>query len=520
MHIIFKRYPLVTFLLLSTFICSLLFLTANYRHYPFSGFLGFMAVFAHWSLSAAGLFVLMVVLSLNRYLFLFTFPPISLIAAVTAYFTWQLDISINPALVESLSLTNTEETLSYLSAPLILIIAGTLLFAAALILYRFRIKAKKSELLPLLSLTIICLLVFVYVNKTRKGTLMMRSPFVYYVAYKNYKEDVEEMQRDRVLLGKGAFAESDSLITLFIIGEALRADHIQMNGYHRITMPRMEKRKALFLPHVFSPHTYTAASLRYVLTRAAPGLEDPIYSESSFIDLFKQSAFHTAWIANQNPITPLLFFIQECDTVHFNKPHISDYSNMPKYDSDLIEPFVNLIGQNNPRQLAILHLSGNHWYYNKNLPKEFARFTPILENKILSTENKERMINSYDDVTLFVDSVIDQMIQAVEDKEALVIFLSDHGQSFGENGKWLHANDMPAEQNPACFVWYSHKYEQHHPAKVAQLKNNLQKEVDTAFLFHTILDGSTIHSPSIEASRSLFSSEFQPKMEGNVSGGE
>ncbi len=518
MHNFSKRYPLISFLLLSTFICSLLFLTANYRHYPFSGFLGFIGVFAHWGLSAAGLFVLMVVMSWNRYLFLFIFPPFSLITAVTAYFTWLLDISINPALVESLFLTNTEETLSYLSAPLILVIATTLLLDAALIFYRFRIKAKKSELLPLLSVTIICLSVFVFINKQRKWTLMMRSPFVYYVAYQNYKEDVEEMQRDRVLLGKGAFAESDSLITLFIIGEALRADHIQTNGYHRITMPRMEEREALFLPHVFSPHTYTAASLRYIFTRAAPGLEDPIYTESSFIDMFNKSAFHTAWIANQNPITPLLFFIHECDTVHINKPEISDYSNMPKYDSDLIAPFVNLMDQKNPRQLAILHLSGNHWYYNKNLPKEFARFSPILENKVLSTENKERMINSYDDVTLFVDSVIDQMIEAIEDKEALVIFLSDHGQSFGEGGKWLHANDMPAEQNPACFVWFSKKYEHHHPDKVAQLKNNFKKEVDTAFLFHTILDGSTIHSPFMDSSWSLFSSEFQPKTGGNVLG--
>ena len=158
----------------------------------------------------------------------------------------------------------------------------------------------------------------------------------------------------------------------------------------------------------------------------------------------------------------------------------------------------------NPKKLIVLHLAGNHWWYNKNLPDEFVYFKPILENKMLSQKNRERMINSYDNVTLFTDSVINEFMKAVEEKKVLLIFLSDHGESFGENGKWLHANDMPVEQNPASFIWFSDKYRRDHPEKVQILLKSNKKNVDTAFLFHTIIAGSHIQSPYIDNSYNLF----------------
>ncbi|SMO86388.1 phosphatidylethanolamine:Kdo2-lipid A phosphoethanolamine transferase [Saccharicrinis carchari] len=470
-----------------------------------------LEVISHWALSAWGVLVLIVIMSLNRYLFTIVFPIFTFISAATAYFTWQLDISINTALIESIFLTDTAEISNYLSLPILGTLIASIGITVLLIIYRFSITFKKREFILILSLALMGIVIFTFTNKLRRNTLLMRAPFSYYIAYQDYKSNVKEMDSERRLLGEDAHVESDSIITLLIIGEALRADHIQTNGYFRVTMPKAEQKGALFLPHVHSPYTYTAASLRYFLTRAAPGMLDPMYTESSFIDIFKRCSFRTAWIANQNPLAALRYFINENDTIFINKPQFSDYSNTPKYDSDLIEPFTNLINQHHPRQLLMVHLAGNHWYYNKNLPEEYIQFTPILENKVLSNDNKERMINSYDNVTLFVDSVIEQFINELENKKAMVIFLADHGQSFGENGKWLHANGAPTEQNPACFFWFSDKYKIQFAEKVSQFIKNREKVVDTAFLFHTIIDGSAIKSPWIEPSWNLFSDQFQPK---------
>lgn len=151
----------------------------------------------------------------------------------------------------------------------------------------------------------------------------------------------------------------------------------------------------------------------------------------------------------------------------------------------------------NPKKLFVFHFAGNHWWYNKNLPDEFVYFKPILENQFLSQKNRERMINSY-------DNVIDEIIKIVQDDKVLLIFLSDHGESFGEEGKWLHANDMPAEKNPASFIWLSDKYKFEYPDKVAALIRNSKKEMNTSFLFHTLLGGSHIQSPYIDNSYNLF----------------
>mgnify|MGYP000983717873 FL=1 len=126
------------------------------------------------------------------------------------------------------------------------------------------------------------------------------------------------------------------------------------------------------------------------------------------------------------------------------------------------------------------------------------------------------MINSYDNSTLFTDYVLSEFIGRMASENALLIFLADHGQSFGEEGKWLHANNTDAEKNPACFIWLSDKYKRRYPDRVKNLELNKDKFINTSFLFHTILEGSDIFSPSIDPNLSVFSTDFQQEMENTL----
>src|SRR5690606_19137684 len=114
------------------------------------------------------------------------------------------------------------------------------------------------------------------------------------------------------------------------------------NGYGRSTMPKMERREVISLPHIHSPFTHTASSINYMLTRACEENIDPMISESSFVDIFKLCGFYSVWLANQNPMFTFRFFSNETDSIYINKPQFSDYSNTAKYDSDLIMPFRNI----------------------------------------------------------------------------------------------------------------------------------------------------------------------------------
>lgn len=499
-----KHFKAFHYILITTLIYSALILTANYRHYPVSDFRDLIYVLAHWSLSACGLFTFFALISLNKYLYAVILPLFSILVAITAFFVWQIDISINSALVESIFLTNSNEAYSYLSNNLIFIIVTITIISLSMVFWRFKQNWKKQHLYPILMAMLLSASIFKVTNTIRFNTLAARSPFAFISAFSDYFKDREEMQADRIMIGTGAHTKTDSLVTVFIIGEALRADHLQMNGYHRVTMPNMEKRGVISLPNIRSPYTHTAASLPYILSRADMDHQERMYTESSFIDVFKSCGFHASWLANQNPITPFRFFINECHEVFINKPQLSDFSNTPKYDADLLDPFKKTIAQSPAKQLVIIHIAGNHWWYNNNLPDEFIHYKPIMENKTPSLANKERMINTYDNVTLSTDHIIHTLMQELDDKKAMLIFLADHGQSFGEEGKWLHANNLPSEQNPACFFWFSDRYKSAYPEQVQVLIENKNREINTAFLFHTIVAGSQIQSPFTNNLYNLF----------------
>jgi glucan phosphoethanolaminetransferase (alkaline phosphatase superfamily) len=505
-----KHFAFILFLVLTTLVFSILILIPNYRHYPFNGFRDLIFVGGHWLISTLGIFFIVLVLSINRYFFLIVFPLFAMVSIATGLFTWQFDVSINSALIESIFYTNVMEASGFLSMPLVITLLFSLGLSAFFVYLRFKVKWTKKQVYIAVILFVVSYSIFWFVNQKRYNTMLQRNPFSYYLATKEYLKERKEISKERLMMGEGAFSEQDSLVIVFVIGEALRADHVQMNGYHRETMPNMERRGVVFLPHLFSPYTHTAQSLPYILTRAKADLIDPAANESSFIDAFNSSSFHTAWIGNQNPTKTYRFFVSECDTVYINKPQFSDYSNVKKLDSDLLEPFARLAEKDNPKQLINLHLMGNHWWYNSNYPDSFAVFTPIMESKIISEANRERMINSYDNATLFSDYLLDIIIESIEGKNSMLIFLSDHGQSFGEEGKWLHTNNTAAEQNPAGFIWLSQSYRKKFPEKFENLLLNQLKPINTSFLFHTILDGATIHSPFYDPRQSLFSPDFQP----------
>lgn len=494
------------FLLFAIIFYSVLLLLPNYRHYPMDEVSDFLLIVAHWGLSALGLYLIIFIISLNKYLCVVLLPILALASGITAFFVWQIDISVNPALIESIMHTDAGEVANYMSLSLCLFVVFLLLTTAFFCIWRFRIKWQRKELLVFLSAALISGIIFNTVNHKRRNTLNNRAPFVFYRAIKEYRESITDASAPRKSAGEIIECKEDSLTVILVIGEALRADHLQMNGYQRITMPLMEKRNVISFPNTFSPHTHTAASIPYILTRAKPGFPSPSNEEHSLISLFSKCGYKTTWLANQNPIKTFSYFTKECDSIIVNKPQLEDYSNTPKYDSDLLPHFERLLADDSPLKLIVVHLAGNHWWYNKNLPPDYHYFTPVLNNKRLSADNRERMINTYDNVTRFTDYVLDQMMKQVEDKKAWMIFLADHGQSFGEDGKWLHGNDRPQEQNPACFAWFSQSYQESLHTNIEQMQNRRLDTIDTAFLFHTLLKGSGIKTTTYEADFDLFSS--------------
>ncbi|MDA9348921.1 hypothetical protein OAB04_00360 [Polaribacter sp.] len=86
----------------------------------------------------------------------------------------------------------------------------------------------------------------------------------------------------------------------------------------------------------------------------------------------------------------------------------------------------------------------------------------------------------------------------------MLIYLSDHGETLGEDGHWFHAQNNKPSQNPAMLVWCSEKFKKNNPMKTAHLISNKNDSISTDFLFHSILDLSEIKGFNFKKEKSIF----------------
>jgi glucan phosphoethanolaminetransferase (alkaline phosphatase superfamily) len=92
----------------------------------------------------------------------------------------------------------------------------------------------------------------------------------------------------------------------------------------------------------------------------------------------------------------------------------------------------------------------------------------------------------------------------MEKRCALVIYLSDHGESLGEDGYWLHAAGAEETKNPACLIWYSDRFAQLYPDKIETLHANKNNRYRTDFLFHSILSAAGIVVANTDSTINIF----------------
>ena len=266
----------------------------------------------------------------------------------------------------------------------------------------------------------------------------------------------------------------------------------------------MEEDNLVSLTDIYGAECFTHTSVPQIMTRADSANPQRAYDEQSFVTIFKDAGFRTTWIANQESVATYAYFMNECDTLIYVNGDKSVYTFDKWLDEDILPHLENELKDDNPTQLHILHSIGSHWWYNSHYTDEFERYTPVIKSRVVSSNTQEEMINSYDNTILYTDYFIKETIDLIRDKKSILIFLSDHGESLGEDGYYLHGADRPELHYPAAFVWYSDKYAQSFPDMIENLKDNSDKKYRSDYLFHSIIDAADITTEYIEPQLSIF----------------
>jgi lipid A ethanolaminephosphotransferase len=292
--------------------------------------------------------------------------------------------------------------------------------------------------------------------------------------------------------------EKDQLkeLVILVVGEAARADHFSLNGYPRETNPMLKQESIINFSQMTSCGTSTAYSIPCMFSI----FERKNYNDKkgrtteNILDVFVHAGnINILWRDNNSDSKGVALRVPyENFRDPLNNPICSDGECR---DIGMLAGLDQYIAQRKDQDiLIILHQMGNHGpAYYKRYPKEFERFTPVCATNQLEKCSKEEINNTYDNALLYTDFFLSKVIEFLKkydtSRETAMIYMSDHGESLGELGVYLHG--LPyvvapdAQTHIGAVLWLGTEI-----AKETDLEQ-MKKNVGTAYshdnLFHTLL---------------------------------
>ncbi|MBR1878342.1 MAG: sulfatase-like hydrolase/transferase [Paludibacteraceae bacterium] len=498
-------FDYASWVLVVTLWTTICFIVPDFMDNPTDGWYGQLLVAAYITACGIGSFFLLYIIGTNKYVGAFLLPIWSILGSVLSFYRIGFHTTFTPIILDVTLHTNIEEAMGVVSWQLVIWVVFNLLCVFLLLVWRWRKIGLTYSWIHAIIAMVAGTLYFTC-NARLQNSLCQRFPYSVPTTIKAYVAMQQSIEQDRSTPPFTITEQPDSLTIVFIIGESARADHLQLNGYERETNPLLSKRSNIVsFPHIYSEQTHTLACMPYILTRADSTHEQYQYSERSFITLFRQNDYRTAWLSNQDLGNTFAHFPSESDTVVFANAGKTDFVYSPWMDKELL-PIMYSIRKaaHHPRALFVLHTIGSHWYYNNHVPPCMYYFQPITTNRVITANSLEQIINSYDNSIRYMDYFVDKVIASLENSIALVVYQSDHGEALGEEGAYLHGIDMEEVKHPACIVWYSDAFAAAYPDKVNALIANRNKRYHTDYVFYSLLYAAGIEAEGDCATMNIF----------------
>lgn len=320
----------------------------------------------------------------------------------------------------------------------------------------------------------------------------------------------KDAARTAVSAAAPSAAPSAREIYVLMIGETLRPDRLQLNGYSRPTTPRLSGRgDVVSWQNMISPWAWTRMSVPVMLSRKSAQDHRYFPTEPSLVQAFTEAGFKTYWLSTQSPLgvhdSSIALHASEADEVQYLNP--IGYKKEGFYDDVLVTAMARVLKKNEPKQLIVLHTLGSHFNYNDRYPANFDLFKPSFkapahQGPALNMHNrghKEALNNAYDNSVAFTDAVVFTMIEQLEATGARASFMlvSDHGENLfdGDCDKSGHGHSTDYDYRVGALWWGSSVLKQQSPAIYPQFKSLTSSPLMTSQVFETMLDLAAIKLP-------------------------
>ncbi|GHC92896.1 phosphoethanolamine transferase [Pseudorhodoferax aquiterrae] len=241
------------------------------------------------------------------------------------------------------------------------------------------------------------------------------------------------------------------MVFVMVVGETMRAANLPWNGYDRPTAPLLSKRASLVnFGKAASCGTATAVSLPCMfLDVGRQGYDDGLaYRRESLLDVLQAAGLDVWWLSNNSGCKGVCDRVQVIDVP---AAAAKDCGEGGCTDEVLVEALKARLANVERDTVIVMHMKGQHGpAYYLRYPTEFEAFGPVCRDNALNRCSVEQVVNAYDNAVRYSDFILDQTIRELEARsdrlDTAMVFVSDHGESLGEKGLFLHG--MPYEFAP------------------------------------------------------------------------
>ena len=355
-------------------------------------------------------------------------------------------------------------------------------------------------------------------NRDLKGMISPQNMIASFASY--YKKKAPKENLPLVVYGEDAVmqkAQATSLpkLMVLVVGETARAENFSLNGYGKNTNPKLSQQDILNFSRVSSCGTATAVSVPCMFS----GMPRKEYEErlashrEGLLDIAQRAGYQVTWIDNNSGCKGT------CDRVNqFKIPEPLQQKwckDKECFDDILIDSFKAYLAtipqdDNRPR-LIVLHQMGSHGpAYYKRVPAQFKVFKPTCDTNAIQGCSREALLNTYDNTLLYTDYVLDSLIETLKNTtkyQTALWYLSDHGESTGESGMYLHGAPYaiaPTQQTHIpMLMWFSTVWKNQAKQQVKCLAQQGRQELSQDNLFPTMLSLLDVKSKVIDPNNDM-----------------
>lgn len=327
-------------------------------------------------------------------------------------------------------------------------------------------------------------------------------PWSYIINTARHFSSINKTTNGQKPLANGHFLDNNKTVVVLVIGETARSANFSLYGYSKLTNPKLEKESnLLILKNTKSCTTYTTGSLKCILSP-----NEASVNEESLPTYLTRHGVDVQWRTNNWGEPP----IKVSKYINANELSSDCEGKGCKLDEVLLTNLIDAIRSSEKQKVfVILHTKGSHGpsYYSR-YTQDFNQFTPVCRDEEISKCSPEELINAYDNTLLYADHFLSTLIgelKSLSDASTAMIYISDHGESLGEYGLYLHGTPYafaPDYQKDIPFLlWASDAflaYKQINISDISQAPEHSQFNI-----FHTVMGAFGLSAPIYDRERDI-----------------